>query len=256
MQLHELQQLCLSRFTDTPESTTRADLEDRIVSGPRSKSTCIAVYRNNVAEIVKGTLSNVFPTVQQLVGDACFSSLARRYSSIHASLSGDLQSYGEAFAAMLDEIYVSTEYAFLGDVARLEFALDECLCAEFQPGITGEQLHAVLSDATVEVLLHRNPSLHLIESRYPILDIWRSHREARFERMSLDQPSQNVVVVRSGSDAQMTVVSRTGARLIRSLSEQTAIDDLLSALDHAEADEIAAALRDIVASNAVTEVVY
>jgi hypothetical protein len=215
----------------------------------------MAVYRNNVAEIVKGALGNVYPTIQALVGDTCFRSLASHYSRFNKSVCGDLQAYGAVFPAMLDQIYASSEHGFLGDVARLEFALDACLCAESVPGITGEQLHSALSIDSAEARLKRNPSLFLIESRYPILDIWRAHRDGETDQLSIDEPAQNVAVVRAGNDARMTVVSRAGARMIRALEPETAIDDLCVAIEDADTDELTVALRDVVASRAIVEVV-
>jgi hypothetical protein len=232
----------------------RCPLESRIHEGSIPKSARIAVYENNFTEIVSGALRNVFPTIDRLVGDTCFRTLARTYAQTHASYSGDLQSWGSAFPALLDGIYSSTEHAFLGDVARLEFAIDECLIAGNLPGISSEQLQDAINADEAVVELTPNPSLHLIESDFPILDIWRAHRDGMPENASLDGEAQNVAVVRTDEDAQITLLSKTGARLIRALRERNSLDDAMSDLGATDTEQLAQALRDIVRSGAFSEI--
>lgn len=253
MRLPELQQLCLERFA-AGDAVAPGALEAQISEGSIAKLTRIAVYENNFSEIVTGALRNVYPTIEQLVGAACFRSLARSYLQDHTSHSGDLQSYGHAFPALLDQIYSTSEHAFLGDVARLEFALDECLTAENLSGISGEQLQEAIGQEDTDIRLLPNPSLHLIESAYPILEIWRAHRNETTEKLSLDTGAQLVVVVRATNDAQMTLVSATGAKLIGLLAKDQSIDDALSQLGDSDDAQLVQALRDIVASGAFSAI--
>ncbi len=249
MRLPELQRLCLARFTACDVSPKHI-LEDQIDGGAIGKTTRIAVYVNNFAAIVAGALRNVFPTVEQLVGDACFRGLAQRYSREHASVSGDLQAYGHAFPAMLGQIYGAGEYAFIADIAQLEFALDECLAAADSPSMTGEQLQRALSEET-DIPLSPHPSLHLVESSFPIVTLWRAHRDGELASLSIEAPAQNVVVVRAGSDAQMTVVSPFAMRLIQALISDGPLDAALSGLGSADTERLTRALREIIASRAL-----
>lgn len=253
MRLPELQQLCLERFAAS-EAAAPGALEAQISAGSIAKLTRIAVYENNCSEIITGALRNVYPTIEQLVGTACFRSLARSYLQDHPSDSGDLQSYGHAFPALLDQIYATSEHGFLGDVARLEYALDECLTAENLPGVSGEQLQEAFGLEDADIRLSPNPSLHLIESAYPILEIWRAHRNETTDELSLDTGAQNVVVVRADNDAQMTLVSSTGAELIGLLAKDQNIDDALAQLSDPDDDKLVQALRDIVASGAISAI--
>jgi len=253
MRLPELQRLCAASIASPGDNTRQQQFSSHIRQSSIENATRIAVYQNNTIEIARGALSNVYPTVEQLVGEACFRSLAQSYMNANPSRSGDLQSYGSAFPALLGELYSDTEHDYLRDVARLEFALDECLTKEYKPGISGEQLQNAISGET-DLHFASNPSLYLVESRYPILTIWRAHHGSGQAKLSLDAGGQNVALVRLEDEAQMTSISNAGVQLIRALAANGSLNDAVDDPDETHADELVQALQDAVKSAAFTEI--
>ena len=250
MKLPELQQICLDRFAAYSGDAAAPVLEHHIRAGRIPAAARIAVYENNYIQIVAGTLRNIYPTIEQLVGDVCFLSLARSYARTHPSNSGDLQSFGQAFPQLLDAIYSTTENAYLGDVARLEEAIDDCQTKQYLPAMNEAGFQQWLEAEHPCTALVPNPSFHLVRSAYPILSIWRAHRDDDFSGVSARPDPQRVAVVRSHDDAQLTLVGETGAALIDALARHADPVDALTELGELETQQLAQALRDTVASGA------
>lgn len=78
------------------------------------------IYRNNVAVSLVNALSEVFPTVQNLVGEEFFRATAHEYMRAHPPQSRLLFEYGATFPAFLETFEPVAELPFLADVARLE----------------------------------------------------------------------------------------------------------------------------------------
>lgn len=250
MKLPELQRLCAAEFTAQAGNAAVQNLSSHIRQSSVGNANRIAVYQNNVVEIARGALANVYPTIEQLVGAACFRSLARAYLDANPSQSGDLQSYGCEFPALLDELYGATEHAFLGDIARLEFALDESLTQPYRQGISGRQLQNAAS-SEADSYFTANPSFFLVESKYPILTLWRAHHRSTPTELSLDADGQNVALVRLEDEAQMISISDSGARLIRALAAGNSLGD---AVGETNSEELVQTLQEVVISAAFMKI--
>jgi len=102
-------------------------LEDNVLPLTHSRAVRLDVYRNNARETFRKALSATYPVVQRLVGDACFRGIAAHFMREFPSRAGDLGRFGAELATLLDIYYRDTEFAYLADVARLEWA-----CAEVE----------------------------------------------------------------------------------------------------------------------------
>ena len=136
-----------------------------------------AVYRNNVAVGLVSALAERFPVVQRLVGEEFFRAMARAYVTQEPPRSPVLLHYGATFPAFVDGFEPAAAIAYLGDVARLEFARGRAYHAADAAPLSGEQVSAIPADelAGMRVVLH--PSMSVIASRHPIVSIWQAHRD-------------------------------------------------------------------------------
>ena len=146
----------------------------------------IDVYRNNAREGFRKTLAADYPVVERLAGAACFRGLARSYARDRPSRSGDLQDFGRGFASFLDECYGAGEFAYLADVARLEWACQQALLAPDAERIGVECLEGHRAEDVESLRLRLHPASHFVRSPYPILRIWQLNQPGADEDATID----------------------------------------------------------------------
>ena len=189
--LRELQQ----RFYDAlllDDATALAGLVRTDGLDPEDR---VDVYRNNARERFRKTLAADYPVIQQLVGEQCLRGLARLYMREHPSRSGDLQSFGHEFAAFLAMRYGGGEYAYLADVARLEWAYQEVLIAPDAESVGVDALAVFPADRLEQLKLRLHPAVRLVRSRFPILRIWQLNQHGADPEESIDLASGGEAVL-------------------------------------------------------------
>src|SRR5712691_4666021 len=85
----------------------------------------LAIYRNNLQEGFRKALALEFPVIERLVGEDYFRQLAASFQAEHPSRFGDLHCIGDPFARFLLQRFEDTQYAYLPDVATLEWAYQQ-----------------------------------------------------------------------------------------------------------------------------------
>ena len=134
----------------------------------------IDVYRANAHAHAERTLAATYPVVHALVGDEAHHALARALWHHHPPTRGDLAEWGGALAGFIEAQHDLAGLPWLGDVARVEWALHQAgraPDARPDPASFGllqqhapEHLRAVLA-----------PGTSLIESPWPVLSVIDAH---------------------------------------------------------------------------------
>jgi len=245
--LHKLQQACERAFVHGEAAPLLAGLIDNHIPA----ATRVKVYQNNARETYRKTLLASYPVIERLVGDACFRSLAHKYMTQHGSGSGDLQGFGREFAKFLDGEYGHSEFDYLGDVARLEWAVEQALLAPRGDTLDFAALARVGADALPGLQFTLSPSLRLIASRYPILSIWRVNQEGVSEQIDLAAGPQYVAVRREAGDAAMYAIAPVAYELACLLRDGASLGDASASLSAETQSELGDALQALVSSGCV-----
>jgi len=132
----------------------------------------LAVYRNNASFTFRETLARTFPVVHRRVGEDYFRQLAVAYRARHPSRSGDLHDFGREFAEFLAEHLESGEYAWLADLARLEWLRAESSVDELAPAVGAEVLSGYAPADLERLRFMLQPSVRLHSSSYPVFSVW------------------------------------------------------------------------------------
>ncbi len=134
----------------------------------------LGAYRANGEVTAAQALAAAHPTVQAMLGDDDFAHLAREFWRAEPPRRGDLGEWGEGLAGFIDAHPQLGDWPWLGDCARLDWALHACERAADE----------LLDVASLERLGDTDPSLlviellpgsALIESRWPIARIHAAH---------------------------------------------------------------------------------
>ena len=146
-----------------------------VAAAPASATGSLAVYRNNVLGNFHDGLASSFPAVQRLVGKDYFAQTAREFQRLHPSRSGDLLPAGTLFPDYLADLHTGSPFAYLAEVARLEWLIQECLLAAGHAPFELTRLAAVDPGDYDALRFVLHPSLRLFESPFPALRIWETN---------------------------------------------------------------------------------
>ena len=83
----------------------------------------IIAYRTNAKFALINTIKQTYPEIAKLVGTNTFQHLAIQYIQTHALQSLNLHDYGQEFHLFLATHELSTDYPYLADLAKLEWAI-------------------------------------------------------------------------------------------------------------------------------------
>lgn len=137
-----------------------------------SKAGRFNVYRNNYRITLRNALRTTFPAIEKLVGPEFFSALAIEFAERHPPHSPIMARYGEGFAEFLAGFGPLSDYPYLSDVARIEFARVHAYhAADAEPFPLQDEV-SIIDALDVPAKLH--PSVTIIASNQPALSIWRA----------------------------------------------------------------------------------
>lgn len=163
----------------------------------------IQVYQNNAREGFTKAVAASYPVVHKLVGDACFRTLAVPYMRRYPSRSGDLQRFGWQFPAYLEHCYANSEYDYLSDVARLEWACEEVRTSPDAGSLNLGGLAGIPQERYPELGFWLHPAHRIVSSRYPLLSIWQANQAADAGSVDLRAGGEQVLVLRRSGDIEL-----------------------------------------------------
>ena len=136
----------------------------------------VDVYRNNAWHGFLTALERTYAVIQRRVGADFFRQLAHEYRARHPSQHGDLHWIGEAFPAWLAHRMAGTDYEWLADLARLEWACEESVAAAHLEPASLESLGRFDAAVLPHLGLMLQPSLRLVASPFPIWSVWQANQ--------------------------------------------------------------------------------
>lgn len=200
-------------------------------SHPRtSTEVAAAVYRNNVNEGFRKALALTFPVVERLVSTEYFRQLAMEFRQRHPSRSGNLTGIGAPFPDFLRWTFGGTEYAYMSDVAMLEWACQEVVLAASPRAIPLQSLATIDSDRYPDLRFRVHPAVRFVSSRYPIVLIWATNQpDAPAQTVDLDAGADHVLVTRRSGGVQLHQLTPACFQLGVALQAGASLGDAVSA---------------------------
>jgi hypothetical protein len=216
--LRELQLRFVAALYEGHDAVVAAHVE----GDASSAAARLGVYRNNLREGFIKALALEFPVVERLVGADFFRQTALDFQLRHPSLRGDLAHVGEPFPEFLRARFGDGEYAWLPDVAELEWALQEVAIAPAVSGPALTQLTNVAPHRFQDLVFEPNPATRLVESPFPVVHIWQSNQPgAEPETIDLDAGRDRVLVRRRGEELEFVRLEAADFIFARMLARRT-----------------------------------
>lgn len=212
-----------------------ADLVARNRFGPTAG---LDVYRNNATEGFRKALALEFPVIERLVGREYFAQLAGKFQQHQPSCSGDLRHIGARFSLYLAQAFAESEFAYLSDVASLEWAIETMSTAADEPGITIAALRRIPPESYNALRLTRTQCSTIVPSVYPIVKIWHANQPdaAADVTIELAQGGEHALVQRSRGGIEVNAISAAQLALLQTLDRGLPLLVALDAALAADAD--------------------
>jgi hypothetical protein len=250
--LRELQLAFVAALFDESDAVQAHVRADGMSAGER-----LSLYRNNLREGFIKALALGFPVIERLGGADYFRQLALEFLAAHPSRSGNLHHIGAPFAPFLAGKFAGTRYAYFADIAALEWAYQEAqLAGDADTGGLSPGAFAGIAAEDYERLTFTfHPACHFVQSRYPIVKIWRANQAETLsdEIIDLDSGGDNVFVL---STAECVEFHRLPAASFALFEALGCGKNLGAALERAQAVEsdfdLGAALQHLMALRVLT----
>jgi hypothetical protein len=167
--LRELQ----SAFLRTMFGPDEPQLLVTIVGDGLLPAARLQIYRHHVLTSLTDVLHTTYPVVCRLVDERFFRYAADAYIRQHPPTAPCLFEYGVHFPAFLAAFPPCRHLAYLADVARLEWALHVAWHAELRMSLDPADLIGLAPHDVAQLVFHFDPSVTLLDSPWPIDQIWR-----------------------------------------------------------------------------------
>ncbi|MDP3240527.1 MAG: DNA-binding domain-containing protein [Reyranella sp.] len=212
------------------------DLAGAVVGDTISAAARLRIHRHHMRQSLMGALASTFPTVQAIVGEAFFRTLAEGF--VLRELPGQpvLAEYGVGFSAFVSGYGPAAALPYLADMAQLDWALNLAFHAPLEGRLTASDL----AHLSAERLFDLRPALAagatLLRSPYPIDRIWHvSQPGATVGTVSLEEGPASVLVLRRPDDAAFASLDAAEASFVAALAGGASLGEASEAAVSVEA---------------------
>lgn len=232
-----------------------AAVVQRLAGDPAQAERRLAIYRANVAAGSARALGAAYPVVRQVVGDEFFDALARAHLAAHPSTGGDLHDYGAGFGAFVDAFPHTRSLPYLGDLARLEWAVHRAYGAADAPPLDAGALAAVPPARQGGLRFVLAAGCAVIESAHPVLRIWQIHQPGFEGEFGVDfGVGERALVGREGLRVGASALTAGEAAFVRALLAQADFQHAAEAAFEAAADvDLGGLLGRLIAGGLITD---
>lgn len=218
------------RRGDTPPTDDCAGLAACIVDDGIEPAARMQVYRNNVHAMFTGALERTYPVLRQRVGAGFFAQLAADYRREHPSRNGDLHWIGRHFPQWIGTRMAGTDYAWLADLARLEWACEEALVAARLPDVPADALANLSHDELPGARFSLQPGLRTLSSPFPVWSVWQANQPAApGQAVDLSGGPEHVAVAPDPAGLVLHSLPADRHRFVQQLAAGSSLEDALDA---------------------------
>ena len=178
----------------------------------------MAVYANGYLVRIREALAEVYEALRHVLGEDKFSGLCHAYVYRHPSFDYNLNFVGKKLPEFLESSLLTKSFPFLPDLARLEWLVWRAFHAFEEPALDSRQIAEIPMDDWEKTQIIFQPSVGLISSLWPILDIWRIRRDSS-DKMSVDltHRPQQILIGRRGDQVRCEGLDENQYRLLSGL---------------------------------------
>jgi hypothetical protein len=178
----------------------------------------LAVYAEGYVARTRQALAEVYEAVAHVLGPWTFSELSRAYARWSPSHDYNLTFRGRDVPDFLATSPLTETLPFLPDLARLEWRVAEAFHAMDAAPVEPRALARLSLNDWERVRVRLQPSVGLVRSRWPILDIWQARRQpVTHVAIDLVNRPQRILVSRRGEQVRCELLDDNQAQALEGL---------------------------------------
>jgi hypothetical protein len=227
--MHERPQVFLMRLVEL-QAALKGEMDGRpsarlrrlVTSASLDPEQCLGLYRNLLDQARVRALQQIYPITARLLGLQLLHVLSRLYDQSPGTACSDgIEPFGNGFAQLLKNCThqhcTLYKLQFLPELARLEWALHLCGCAEDDPPPDFSSLVYIPKSEQYRLRLVPSLALHLLHCDWPVLDIWNRYQQDSPGELHLNYQPQWLCVYRHLDSPRAERLSATQARLLNGI---------------------------------------
>lgn len=145
----------------------KAVVDDKKVGAERRLSIYHDAYRLRLIE----ALSNVYPQLKALLGDALFNKIAREYITAYSSTYRNLRWYGGEMREHL--LATLAQHPIAAEMADFEWALSLAFDAEDVPELSLQDLTTIPPENWANLSFKFQPAIKIVRTYWNVITIWQ-----------------------------------------------------------------------------------
>lgn len=211
----------LGRTDDAP------DWADGNEVSPESR---LRVYRNNSRALFEQALKLTYPVLCRRVGTDYFRQLGHHYREAHPSRSGDLHDVGRRFPGFLAAHLGGSPYAWLAELALLEWSVADAGVAAEAPAAAATSLAGLAAEHVASARFTYVPSLRLVRGSVPILSIWQANQPGSDgSPVDLSSGGECVLIHRNSGDVELRPAEPTEFAFVEATARGATLGEAIDA---------------------------
>ena len=234
--VQEQSQLLEALFAGADTARHTTGIMQRLHSGGVRRALAgrgLLAYRANGTALAERALAAAYPVLAQLIGDESFAPLARHFWRYAPPQRGDVAQWGAALADFLDAAPQLSGEPFLGDVARVEWALHCAATAADSSADIGSFALLASGDPKLATLTLSEGVVTFV-SAYPVVSIIHAHLQgeptlAQAADLLAAGASEHALVWRQGLRPRLRASSAAEHALVTALQAGFSLEAALAA---------------------------
>lgn len=184
----------------------------------------IQIYRNNFIIGLTDVLQATYPMVHVLVGEECFTQLARQHILNSPLKSGNVSHYGEHFASSIENFPRVMEAApYIQEVAKFEWQIDlsEQILSKVEPSkhlLSINQLSTLPQEQHQYIKIHLSPNALTFQSSFAVFSLRLAIEANDFSQLDINHAEQGVIMSQYDGPYSTVKLNNTSFELVEYLT--------------------------------------
>lgn len=185
----------------------------------------LSVYAEGYEIRFRDGVAEVYEALRWVLGEVQFIALVRDYSEKFPSRDTNLSFVGRYLPEYLASVPLTKELPFILDLAKLEWLACEAFHAYDAFPVSAGEIAKMAPELLTQSQLIFQPSVSVIRSDWPILDIWNSRKMSRNEAdIQLEGKPQSVMVCRHGTKVECRLLLDWQFQIFQGLREGSSLE--------------------------------
>lgn len=230
--MSEQQNLLTLIFNDNPALLAESGFDIRGIN----------IYRRNLFANAQRALSITYPTIFQLLDSDVSDDLVKQFLKLCPPEQGDWAQWGEEFPHFIATHQISHEYHYLPDCALLDW-YRHCGLHGKDQNFNHDSLSLLGTSEPEKVYVTFNQNVILMDTRYPIVDIFNAHHHPDQEQremamrdakiaLSIALQEHTVMIFRPEFLPKVTIIQEGEMQFMKALFEGESLGVSLDTVSH------------------------